>query len=173
MAAPLVLDVFVMLPLGLLLQASLFGGNAAIVLGLCGAGFLLWLGIQSILAGIEHVNTIRAPGAGQADGKKELRPFLKGLVTHVTSPYPYLFWATVGASFVRRGFEAGGIAGATIFPGGFWSGTTGFTLILIYLVARGKRLLPARVEPYLHHVSGALLIASGIYLAANVWHGLF
>jgi ABC-type nickel/cobalt efflux system permease component RcnA len=45
--------------------------------------------------------------------------------------------------------------------------------LLIYLVAHGKRLMPARWEPYLHHISGLLLIGSAIYLAVRVWHGLF
>lgn len=173
MAAPLALDIFVMLPLGLLLQSSLVGGNGAFVLGLSGAAFLIWLGVESIRAGVKHVNSIRAAGRTPGGGKKGLPPFLMGFVTHATSPYPYLFWATVGGSFVRRGFNDGGIAGAAIFPAGFWTGTTTFTLILIVLVARGKKLLPARAEPYLHHLSGALLVAGGIYLAVSVWQGLF
>jgi threonine/homoserine/homoserine lactone efflux protein len=173
MTAPLALDVFIMMPLGLMLQASVFAGNRAIVLGLSGAAFLLWLGVQSIRAGIEHVNTLRASSPARAEEKPELSPFVKGFVTHATSPYPYLYWATVGASFVRQGFQAGGIGGAAIFPAGFWTGTSSFTLLLIYLASKGKRLLPARLEPYLHHVSGALLIGSGIYLAVTVWHGLF
>jgi threonine/homoserine/homoserine lactone efflux protein len=173
MAAPLVLDVFIMMPLGLFLQASVFTGDRAIVLGIAGAGFLIWLGVQSIRAGIAHVNTLRVGSAAREESKRELSPFLKGFVTHVASPYPYLYWATVGATFVRQGFEAGGLAGAAIFPGGFWGGTTSFTLLLIYLVAKGKRLLPARYEPYLHHVSGALLIGSGVYLGIAVWHGMF
>ena len=102
-----------------------------------------------------------------------MAPFLKGLLTHLTSPYPYLYWATVGASFIRQGFASGGIAGAAVFPLGFWTGAITFTLIVICLVARGKKLLPSRLEPYLHHLSGALLIGSGIYLAVNVWQGLF
>jgi len=173
MAAPLALDVFVMMPLGLFLQASLFAGSGAIVLGLGGAAFLFWLGGQSIRAGIQHVNTIRASGVTPAENNNELGPFWKGFVTQVASPYPYLYWTTVGASFVRQGFADGGIAGAALFPVGFWAGTTSFTLLLISLVARGKRLLPTRVEPYLHHTSGALLIGSGIYLGIAVWHGLF
>ena len=173
MAAPLALDIFVMLPLGLLLQASLLAGNRAFILGFSGAAFLLWLGAQSIRAGIEQVNTLRASTAAHAERKRELPPLFKGFMTHVSSPYPYFFWATVGGSFVHRGFNDGGIAGAAIFPAGFWTGTTSFTLLLIYLVARGKKLLPARAEPYLHHLSGALLITGGIYLAIGVWHGLF
>jgi threonine/homoserine/homoserine lactone efflux protein len=173
MTAPLMLDAFVMLPLGLVLQASLFRGGGALVLGLCGAIFLIWLGVQSIRAGIEHVHTIRDADAARRARKRELGPFSKGLVTHLTSPYPYVYWATVGGSFVLKGFADGGIRDAARFPIGFWCGTSTFTLILILLVARGKKLLPARAEPYFHHISGVLLIGSGIYLAASVWHGIF
>ena len=172
MIAPLLLDIFVMLPLGLFLQTSPMTGNGAVALGLAGAAFLFWLGVQSIRAGIEHVQTIRTTGAPRAK-KKEPPPFMKGFVTHVASPYPYVFWSTVGGVFVLQGYARNGIAGAALFPTGFWSGTTSFTFLLIYLVAHGKRLLPARWEPYLHHLSGMLLIGSAIYLATRVWHGLF
>ncbi|HKA33894.1 MAG TPA: LysE family translocator [Candidatus Binatia bacterium] len=172
MLAPLMLDIFVMLPLGLLLQASLMTGNGAIILGLAGAAFLAWLGVESIRAGIKHVQTIRTTGAPPI-AKRDLPPFMKGFITHATSPYPYVFWATAGGALVLQGYARGGIAGAALFPAGFWSGTTSFTFLLIYLVAHGKRLLPPRWEPYLHHISGVLLIGSAIYLAVRVWHGLF
>jgi len=179
MTAPLALDALLMLPLGLTLQASLFVGRGAMLLGLVGAAFLLWLGAQSIRAGVgqsrlsgsdpDKLKT-RNPKLGTPD--KELAPFVKGLLTHVTSPFPYLYWATVGASFIRQGFANGGIAGAAVFPLGFWLGASGFTVIVIYLVTHGKRMLPARLEPYLHYVSGALLVAGAIYLALSVWQGL-
>jgi threonine/homoserine/homoserine lactone efflux protein len=170
MLAPLALDVFVMMPLGIFLQTS-FTGGGAVVLGLAGAAFLSCLGVQSIRAGIRHVNTIRISGAPPAAGKQEIGPFTKGLLTQLGSPYPYIYWSTVGGPFILQGYAEGGIAGATLFPIGFWTGTTSLTFLLIYLVQRGKRLLPARAEPYFHHVSGALLIASAVYLAAGIWHG--
>ena len=173
MAAPLTLDALLMVPLGLILQTSLFVGRGAALLGLCGAAFLIWLGMQSIGAGVKHAAAGFDPTVGRADGAKEIPAFLKGLLTHVTSPFPYLYWATVGASFIRQGFANGGIVGAAVFPLGFWLGACSFTLIVIYLVARGKKLLPSRLEPYLHHLSGALLIGSGIYLAVSVWQALF
>jgi threonine/homoserine/homoserine lactone efflux protein len=175
MLAPLLLDMFVMLPLGLVLQASLSAtenGIGAVALGMTGAAFLFWLGVQSVRAGIEHVQTIRTTNAPPM-AKRDLPPFMKGFITHVASPYPYVWWATAGGAFVLQGYARGGIVGAALFPAGFWSGTTTFTFLLIYLVAHGKRLLPPRWEPYLHHVSGVLLIGSAIYLAVRVWHGLF
>jgi threonine/homoserine/homoserine lactone efflux protein len=171
MAAPLLLDMFVMLPLGLWLQASLSGIGAG-ALGMIGAVFLCWLGVLSIRAGVEHVQTIRTAGAPPI-AKRDLPPFMKGFITHVASPYPYVWWSTAGGALVLQGYARGGIAGAALFPAGFWSGTTSFTFLLIYLVAHGKRLLPPRWEPYLHHISGVLLIGSAIYLAVRVWHGLF
>jgi len=170
MLAPLLLDILVMLPLGLFLQAALTGVGT-LLLGAAGAAFLLWLGVQSIRAGVEHVQTIRTTGAPPI-AKRDLSPFMKGFITHVASPYPYVWWSTAGGAFVLQGYARGGVAGATLFPAGFWSGTTTFTLFLIYLVTHGKRLLPARWEPYLHHVSGVLLIGAAIYLAIRVWHGL-
>jgi threonine/homoserine/homoserine lactone efflux protein len=171
MLAPLLLDMFVMLPLGLFLQASL-SGIGAVALGMIGAAFLFWLGVQSIRAGVEHVQMIRTTGAPRAR-VQEPPPFMKGFITHAASPYPYVWWATAGGAFVLQGYARGGIAGAALFPAGFWTGTTSFTFLLIYVVSHGKRLMPPRWEPYLHHVSGVLLMGSAIYLAVRVWHGLF
>ena len=190
MMAPLLMDGLVMLPLGLLLQASLFSGKGSVALGLVGGAFLAWLGLQSMRAGTKQ---FRVPGLGSRVagygseeletpnskletlryGEQELPSFLKGILTHLTSPFPYLYWGSVGSSFIRQGFESGGLYGAAIFPLGFWLGASVFSLLVIYLLARGKKLLPPRMEAYLHHVSGALLIGSGVYLAVRVWRGSF
>ncbi|MFQ5682655.1 MAG: LysE family translocator [Candidatus Binatia bacterium] len=173
MMAPPLVDALVMLPLGLFLQASLFTGRGVVVLGLIGAGFLGWLGLQSIRAGIRKTPMGNEQGSSSADGDRELPCFVKGTLTHLTSPYPYLYWGTVGASFVRRGFESDGFWIALLFPLGFWLGTGAFGLLAIYLVAQGKRHLPPRLEPLLHYVSGILLIGGGIFLAFKVWQGHF
>lgn len=179
MMAPLLMDALVMLPLGLFLQASLFSGRGAVFLGVVGAGFLVWLGLQSIRAGFrgprdQGLQGSRVTGSTlHSLNPSSLHPFLKGILTHLTSPYPYLYWGTVGSSFIRQGFESGGAQSAAVFPLGFWLGASAFTLLVIYLVSRGKEHLPPSLEPLLHHLSGALLIGSGIFLVVRVWQGLF
>ena len=168
MIAPTLTDAAVMLPLGLFLQVSL-SGKGVFALALVGAGLLAWMGLQSIEAGSKKSDVGFNTPHASAGGKKEFPSFVKGVLTHSTSPYPYLYWGTVGSSFVREGFERGGAWGAAIFPLGFWTGTTTFTLLAIYLLTRGKKLLPSHLEPYLHHLSGALLIGSGIFLLVRVW----
>lgn len=183
MTAPILLDALVMLPLGLLLQSALFSRRGALLLGLAGSGFLAWIGIKSIQAGNMKLRVSglvsrehRTPNPNfetPKDSDQEMPPFLKGVFTHLTSPYPYLYWSTVGSAFIRRGFAAGGVRAAALFPLGFWFGAGVFTLLVIYLLAGGKRFLSPHLEPYLHHVSGALLIISAMFLAATVWQGHF
>lgn len=173
MTAPLLLDGLMMLPLGLLLQASLFSGKGVVVLGLAGAAFLAWLGIQSLSARAGEALKLKGQNAAPTAREREVSSFLKALLTHLTSPYPYLYWGTAGSSFVRQGYEAGGVPGAALFPLGFWAGASAFTLLVIYLITRGRKMLPERFEPHLHRVSGILLIASGVLLAVKVWQGSF
>lgn len=173
MMAPVLMDALLMLPLGLLLQASLFAGRGPLVLGLIGAVFLSWLGFQSMRASAQKIAPGVDPGVAPAMSHEELPSFLKGVLTHVTSPYPYLYWGTVGSSFIRQGYENGGAWTAAVFPIGFWLGASTFTLLVIYVVTHGKKMLPERVELHLHRFSGVLLIASGILLAVKVWQGGF
>jgi len=173
MMAPVLMDAVVMIPLALFVQASLFSGRGAAVLGLIGAALLFWLGLQSIWAGArrKEEGDIPHPSSFKPTASKELPSFLKGTLIHLTSPYPYLYWGTIGSRFIQQGFEDGGLWAALVFPVGFWLGASAFTSVVIYLVARGKTLLPPNLEPLIHHVSGAVLIGSGILLALRVWQG--
>lgn len=168
-------------------------------MGLIGSGFLVWLGFQSMrartnkfrvsdygfrgldpsmnsgstLSKAERVKTPNSKLQTPADSNQEMPSFLKGVLTHLTNPYPYLYWGTVGSTFIRQGFENGGVWGAALFPSGFWAGATFMNFLAVYLVARTKKLLPPRLDRYLHHLSGALLIGSGVFLAMRVWQGFF
>jgi threonine/homoserine/homoserine lactone efflux protein len=171
MLAPLFIDAAVMLPLGLFLQISI-SRLGAFALAIVGAAFLSWMGLQSLALGFRKggmgIGELISSASRQ---KREVPSFVKGIVTHLTSPFPYLYWGTVGSTFVREGLERNGAWGGALFPLGFWTGTTTFTLLVIYLLARSKRFVPPHLEPYLHQLSGALLILSGIFLLIKVWRG--
>jgi len=157
--APMCVDACVMLPLVMVLQSSIPSGAGAMAIGIAGGAFLCWLGVQSFRAGSAAV----APGRHR--GSRSLPPFLKGVLTQLMNPYAFIFWGTVGFAFVREGFEAQGLKGALSFPAGFWLGAGTMNFLVVYLVSRGRRFLPARTEPYVHAVSGALLTGAGAFLA--------
>ncbi len=89
---------------------------------------------------------------------------------HRTSGFRY---STVGVIFIRQGFEKNGPSGALLFPLGFWLGAGTLNLLVVYLAARGRRMLPPRLEPYLHRLSGVLLIGSGALVALRTWWTFF
>ncbi len=168
MTAPVLIDATVMVPLGWLLQAFV-STEVAKTLGLAGGCFLAWLGFKSIRAGA------KSPGLGSAAETiaKVNRPassFAKAAITHLTSPYPYLYWGTVGGSYIRQGLAKGGVWEGAVFPLGFWLGAATFTTLVIYAIARGRRLLSPRMQPLMHRLSGALLIVAGVGLIYRVWH---
>ena len=158
--APMCVDACVMLPLVMVmvLQSSIPSGTGAMAMGLAGGVFLLWLGLQSFRAGSVAV----APGSHR--GSRRLPPFLKGVLTQLMNPYAYIFWGTVGLAFVREGFAAQGLKGALSFPAGFWLGAGTMNFLVVYLVSRGRRFLPAGMEPYVHLLSGVLLAGAGAFL---------
>jgi threonine/homoserine/homoserine lactone efflux protein len=168
MAAPLLLDAFLMLPLGLALQ-GLFTSTGAKSLGLIGGGLLAWLGFNSMRAGKAALRPRALSQHRPLSETKDIPSFFKGVLTHVSSPFPYLYWTTVGASFIRQGFARDGFSGALLFPLGFWLGASAFTLLIIFVAAQGKRLLPPRLEPSLYSLSGLLLVGSGILLMLQTW----
>lgn len=173
MTAPLIIDALVMLPLALLLQASLVTREGVLGLGLVGACLLVWLGLQSMRVNTGVLNPGSDNGTGWSWRRSELPSFLKGVLTHLTNPYPYIYWGTVGVIFIRQGFEKNGTSGALLFPMGFWLGAGTLNLLVVYLVARGRRMLPSRLEPYLHRFSGVLLIGSGVFVALRTWWAFF
>ncbi|MFQ5850418.1 MAG: LysE family transporter [Candidatus Binatia bacterium] len=173
MMATLLIDALVMVPLGLIFQASVLTGKGTVGLGLAGGGLLVWLGLQSTRADAVPMQVGADYSSGIIWARKEVPSFLKGALTHLTNPYPYLYWGTVGASFIRQGYERNGTWGGVVFPLGFWLGASIFNLLVVYLVARGKQMLPPRLEPLLHRSSGVLLMGIGILVAGRAWWGLF
>jgi len=174
MTAPLLIDALVMLPLALLLQASLVSGKGWVGLGFVGACLLAWLGWQSMRGSGRGAETDPGSGwTGWSGRRKELPSFLKGVLTHLTNPYPYIYWATVGVVFVRQGLEQDGALGALVFPLGFWLGASTMNLVVVYLAVRGRQLLSSQWTPYLHRFSGILLIGSAMLVAFKAWGGPF
>lgn len=161
--APVCVDGLVMLPLVLVLHAAIPSGIVAVAIGVAGGAFLLWLGVQSLRAW-----SAALPAVTSSDLATGLPSFLKGVLTHLMNPYPYVFWGTVGLAFVRDGFQTGGLFGALHFPVVFWIGACVFNFLVVFLVVRGKHMLPPAAEPYLHMFAGLLLITAGVFLIVSV-----
>jgi threonine/homoserine/homoserine lactone efflux protein len=138
-------------------------------LRLVGAAYLVWLGVQSLLAAWRgHGDEALAEPVPAAPGRTSSlrRPFRQGLLTNLFNPKIALFYTTFLPQFIRPGDPVLllSIAMATvhIVLGIVW--LTAYAWLLDHAV---EAFLGSRVRRALDSVTGAVLVGLGIRVAAD------
>ena len=151
--SPLVTDVPIIL-VAVLLAASL--PDAALgALGIVGGGFVLWLGIEALR---------ESPAAAEAavGAASPQRDILRGALTNVLSPHPWVFWITVGAPVLGKG----GTGSAALFLGAFYLLLIGTKAAVAGALGAGRdRLVEGRGYVVVLRASALLLLGTGVLLA--------
>ena len=151
--APVVSDLPIIL-LTLFLLSRLTNVHGVLgVLSVAGGLFLLYLGIEGIrTTGRElHLTDVKT------------KSLAKGVLTNVLSPYPYLFWLSVGAPLATKAFGQG-INAASAFILGFYVCLVGSKIVLAILVGRSKSLLESKGYVYTMRFLGIVLCALAFVL---------
>jgi threonine/homoserine/homoserine lactone efflux protein len=91
------------------------------------------------------------------------RSWLKGVVTNVLSPHPWLFWTTVGATILAKAMASGWQA-AALFLGAFYLLLVGSKLLLALAVGRWRAVLRGRAYRLILLVLGTLLVVFAVLL---------
>jgi threonine/homoserine/homoserine lactone efflux protein len=155
--APLITDIplilFTLLILRQLSEANLILG----LISLTGAVFLSLLGYESLRAKGLDLDRPQPPRRSSV---------LKGALANVLSPYPYLFWFTVGGPLMTKSMSSG-IAGPLSFVVTFYLMLVGSKVLLAVLVGRSKHILHGRVLVIVLRVLGVLLILLAIQLLGD------
>ncbi len=149
--APPLADIPVV-PLSLLAVGAMSDG---VVRGLSAAGglFVIWLGID----------TLRAARRADPEPVRSGSDVAKGIVTNLLSPYPWLFWFTVGAPILVTAWEDAPVD-AVAFVAGFYGTLVGAKLGVAWLASHGRRLLGTPWYGRLIAASGIMLIFMGLIL---------
>jgi len=159
---------------GLLVVALAFGLGGPLrrpeivaAIGCVGGLVLLWMGYGLILhvwrkGGKEALDDeVPSPLAGR------LAPVPAGMVTSVANPYWFLWWATVGASYVSLALERG-VVGLAAFYGGHILSDLSWNSLLALAVTTGRRLFKGRLYQALFLLCGLSLLGLGGYF---LWTG--
>jgi threonine/homoserine/homoserine lactone efflux protein len=130
-------------------------------LRLVGAAYLVFLGVQSLLAARSlHVDAPRATGLTPKS------PFRQGLLTNLFNPKIALFYTTFLPQFIRPGdpvlLLSMAMAGVHIVLGIVWLSTYAWLLDRAIETFRSSRLRRA-----LDALTGVVLVALGIRVAAD------
>jgi len=109
-------------------------------------------------------------GAGVASGTERggaEGSLLRGVLTNLLNPHPYLFWIGVGVPLLVRSMEQGGQAGAVLFVLLFYLAMVGTKVGLALLLHRGRDLLSGAAYRLLLRLLGLLMGGLGLTLFAE------
>ncbi|WP_456431367.1 LysE family transporter [Thermosulfuriphilus sp.] len=123
---------------------------ASKIIGLLGAGILLWMGIDLARSPTNFIKT-----------KAHFSPLISGLLLSAGNPYFLLWWATIGASLITRSLKFG-------FLGFILLATAHLLCDLIWLTLlsraahRGGSLLSPKIQRLVYIALGIGLMGLGI-----------
>lgn len=144
--APVITDFpIVIVTLYILSKVSHFNTILGII-SLIGAVFILCMGYSNL-----RIN-------GMEFRVEDVKPksLIKGILTNVLSPYPYLFWFSVGAPTMIKAMNHNSLAAAA-FLGSFYTLLVGSKIILALLVGKSKAFLAGNIYIYIVRILGLIL----------------
>jgi threonine/homoserine/homoserine lactone efflux protein len=135
-------------------------------LRLVGAAYLVWLGVQSLLAAARGYGGQTRSGRQTLTAPRLSRPFRQGLLTNLFNPKIALFYTTFLPQFIRPGdpvlLLSIAMAGVHIALGIVWLSAYAWLLDRAVDAFRGSRVRRA-----LDALTGTVLVALGIRVAAD------
>lgn len=157
--APVITDLPIIV-LTLFLSTKLSGFHSVLgVISLVGGLFVFFLGCQSLVTQGAELKII-------ADVKPN--SLAKGIIVNALSPYPYLFWLSVGTPLLNRAMSQN-ILASLAFVGSFYICLVGSKMVLALLVGRSRSFLQGSIYIYARRFLGLVLCVLAITL---FWDGI-
>ena len=123
------------------------------VVSIFGALFLVYLAYGSIKTrGVEVNMDEEVPYS-----------FIKGAIVNALSPNPYVFWITIGAPIIIKGFAESYIA-PWVFVGSFLGCLVGSKCLLAVIAGKSRHFLTGRAYLYIMRALGIVLLAFAFVL---------
>ncbi|KPL18939.1 MAG: hypothetical protein AMJ92_05530 [candidate division Zixibacteria bacterium SM23_81] len=133
------------------------------VLGIVGGLVLAWMG-WGMLSG-------KGGGEGESEltGATPTSPLLAGILTSLSNPYWFLWWATVGMAYISLSLQRGYSGIAAFYSGHFLSDLVWYSFIAA-LIAFGHKFVAGRFYRGLFIFCGLFLVLfGGYFLYRGVW----
>lgn len=126
---------------------------ALALISISGGLFLGYLGYENLKVNLSRLQTKSNKG----------QSLQKAVITNALNPHPYIFWLSVGGSFIVKGntLDCG------LFLLGFYLFLVGSKISVALITNRGKSLLKSKYFVYLIRVLGFILFGYMIMLIKN------
>lgn len=90
-------------------------------------------------------------------------PLLSGLISSISNPYFFIWWATIGCAFMFKGLAIAGIMGFLGFLTGHWAADIGWYSLVSFLTSKGFRIMNNNHFKIIMMICGLFLIILGSY----------
>jgi len=154
-----------MLVIGLVLGLSRFAEAELVssVIGMVGGIVLIGMGLTAIRKGW-HQATIPAPNLKVTSQNRML--VLSGVIVSVCNPYWFIWWGTIGLTYLLWSLGLG-VAGVASFFTGHILGDLSWYALVAFIIATGKKALSDAVYRWLVFTCGFALVALGSYFIVS------
>jgi threonine/homoserine/homoserine lactone efflux protein len=161
--------------------------TASIVIGILGGIVLIIMGLQIFKETPElesqPLNTSKAPerdispdslseqilknGETSDLSISHTNSMFKGVLTSLSNPFFFIWWATIGGAFIFKGMALAGFLGIFAFLLGHWSSDIVWFSTVSYLSSRSSALMRPNNYKIIMRVCGAFMIFVGGYFFIN------
>ncbi len=132
--------------------------EVAIIIGTLGGIMLIYMGYTTSKSTVDlnDVSDTEKPSSKYGS-------VLKGIVTSVSNPYFFIWWATIGLAFLFKGVEIAGLVGLVGFIIGHWSADLGWFSAVSFFSSKGSTVMSKKQYNLIMKICGLFLIVLGAY----------
>lgn len=143
----------------------LAGSRLPALIALVGGLFLVWMGLGTLRDAL-RANLTPVPAGKAGASSHRWGSAWAGLAASFSNPYWFLWWGTVGATYIVHSSQHGARGVAAFYSGHILSDLS-WNSLLSLLMASGRRWLPERAVRAFLGAAGALLIGLGVYFVVS------
>ncbi|MFA5317744.1 MAG: LysE family transporter [Dehalococcoidales bacterium] len=152
-----VLELVIVVALLLGLRQFNVEGTVSGIIGISGGTVLVVMGL-GILARGRHKMTM--PTANPPTAGQNRKGIIMGILGSAANPYFFIWWATIGTSYLLWSLELGFSGVASFFTGHILADLGWYTLVA-FIITSGKKVISDTVYHWIFIVCGLVLVGLG------------
>lgn len=134
------------------------------IIGLMGGTILTGIGFTTLRKGQQRETVM--PSAKTAGTAQNNTPIVAGILGSVSNPYWFIWWVTLGTTYLLWALKLGVAGVATFFSGHILADLAWYALVA-FVIASGRKVINDRVYRGLLVVCGLALIFLGVFFLAS------
>jgi len=139
------------------------GDTFSSIIGLVGGIVLVFTGFIMCKQGWRKV---AAPSVTSAVPVQNRRMIISGIVISMSNPYWFLWWATIGMTYLVWSLDLGTAGIVSFFTGHILADLSWYALVAL-IVSTGKRAINDAVYSWLLMICGVMLMGLGVYFVQS------